>query len=208
MTSTFAATQPTLLQGERGFSRKGPDPRAASHYYSQPQLAVTGDVVVDGRKQRVKGKAWLDHEWSSDYVDPNSVGWDWLGINLDDGGALMAFRMRGSSKDADPRWAGATLRSADGKVETYGPDEIVWTPLRQWRSPRTGVTYPVQWRVRVGARSYVVEPLMEDAELDSRQSTGTIYWEGPVRLQADDGGGREAGRGYLELTGYAGKLDL
>ena len=127
------------------------------------------------------GKAWLDHEWSSDYVDPNSVGWDWIGINLDDGGALMAFRMRGSSKDRAPALGGRDVALGGRQGRDIGPDEIEWTPLRQWRSPRTGVTYPVQWRVRVGTRSYIVEPLMNDAELDSRQSTGTIYWEGPVR---------------------------
>ena len=47
---------------------------------------------------------------------------------------------------------------------------------------------------------------LEDAELDSRSSTSTIYWEGPVRLKAADG--TPVGRGYLELTGYAGELDL
>ena len=78
--------------------------------------------------------------------------------------------------------------------------------MPRWQSPRTGADYPVRWRVRVGERSYTVEPLLEDAELDSRASTGTIYWEGPVRLLAEDGA--EAGRGYLEMTGYAGRLDL
>jgi predicted secreted hydrolase len=105
------------------------------------------------------------------------------------------------------RWASATLRSADGAVQTFAPDEVEWTPLHTWRSPRTGIRYPTSWRVRVGTRSFIVEPLMGDAELDSRASTGTIYWEGPVRLKTDPDG-KEIGRGYLELTGYAGKLDL
>ncbi len=78
---TLASTQPPLLQGERGFSRKGPDPRAASYYYSLPQLEVSGEVTVDGRTQSVTGKAWFDHEWSSDYVDASALGWDWLGVN-------------------------------------------------------------------------------------------------------------------------------
>ena len=46
---------------------------------------------------------------------------------------------------------------------------------------------------------------MDDQELDSRASTGTIYWEGAVRALAI---GREAGRGYLELTGYGTPLQL
>jgi predicted secreted hydrolase len=91
-------------------------------------------------------------------------------------------------------------------VRTFSPDEVAWTPTRTWRSPRTGADYPVAWRVRVGDREFDVEPLMYDAELDSRSSTGTIYWEGPIRLRSP--GGALLGRGYLELTGYAGRLNL
>ena len=215
---TLAATQPPLLQGERGFSRKGPDPLAASYYYSLPQLAVTGAVTVGGSTRQVSGQAWFDHEWSSDYVDEDALGWDWLGANMTDGGALMAFRMR--DRQGGARWAGATLRrpspspavrttsSAEaGEAQTFGPEAVSWTPLKTWRSPGTGVTYPVQWRVQVGDRRYRVEPLLLDAELDSRPTTGILYWEGPIRL-IDEATGKEAGRGYLELTGYGGKVDL
>ena len=194
------ATQVPLLQGERGYSRKGPDPLSASYYYSLPHLAAEGIVVVDGRERRVRGEAWFDHEWSSDILGDEASGWDWMGINLDDGGALMAFRMR--DRQGGKLWSAATLRSADGSVQTFEPEEVEWTPGRTWQSPRTGATYPVEWRVSVGGRTYRVEPLMDDAELDSRASTGTIYWEGPVRLVGPEGD--PAGRGYLELTGYAG----
>jgi predicted secreted hydrolase len=196
--------QPPLLQGERGYSRKGPSPDQASYYYSLPHLRVSGEIVIDGRRRSVTGEAWFDHEWSSDVMDAEARGWDWMGVNLDDGGALMAFRMRDEAGNA--RWAAATLRSPDGSVRTFTPDEVSWTPKRTWRSPRTGADYPVAWRVRVGDREFDVEPLMDDAELDSRSSTGTIYWEGPIRLRASDGA--LLGRGYLELTGYAGRLNL
>jgi predicted secreted hydrolase len=214
---TLVSTQPPLLQGERGFSRKGPDPRAASYYYSLPQLAVSGEVNVGGSTRKVSGQAWFDHEWSSDYVDENALGWDWLGVNLTDGGALMAFRMR--DRQGGERWAGATLRlpspggavdvkfAGTGEVTTFGPEAVRWAPLQSWRSPRTGVTYPVEWRVQVGDRRYRIEPLLLDAELDSRPTTGILYWEGPIRL-IDETTGQEAGRGYLELTGYGGKVDL
>jgi predicted secreted hydrolase len=194
------ATQAPLPQGDRGYSRKGPDPLSASYYYSLPHLVVDGTVTVDGRERRVTGEAWFDHEWSSDILGDEASGWDWMGINLDGGGALMAFRMR--DRQGGKLWSAATLRTADGRVRTFAPDEVEWTPGRTWQSPRTGATYPVEWRVRVGEQTYRVEPLMDDAELDSRASTGTIYWEGPVRLLGPDGAA--AGRGYLELTGYAG----
>jgi predicted secreted hydrolase len=109
--------------------------------------------------------------------------------------------------DGSAHWAGATRRDADGRVRSFAPGEVEWMPGRPWRSARSGATYPVEWQLRVGAARYTLEPLLDDAELDSRASTGTIYWEGPVRLR-EAGSRRELGRGYLELTGYAGELRL
>jgi predicted secreted hydrolase len=199
----FAPTQPLLLQGAAGYSRKGADPAQASHYYSQPQLAVTGTVAVGGGVSAVTGTAWLDHEWSSTVMAPGAVGWDWAGINLADGGALMAFRMR--DKAGGAMWAGGTLRASDGRVRTFAPDEIRFEAIRSWRSPRTGVAYPVRMTVVTGDNALTLEPLLDDQELDSRASTGTIYWEGAVRAAM---AGREVGRGYLELTGYGTPLRL
>jgi predicted secreted hydrolase len=199
----FAPSQPLLLQGEGGYSRKGPQAAQASYYYSRPHLVVSGAIARGARSDRVTGRAWLDHEWSSEVMAAQAVGWDWIGINLGEGAALMAFRMRG--REATPVWAGGTLRAADGRVRTFAPAEIAFEPLRRWRSPRTEVEYPVAMRVRAGDLVVEIEPLFDDQELDSRASTGTIYWEGAVRARA---GGREIGRGYLELTGYWRPLKL
>jgi predicted secreted hydrolase len=163
-----------VLQGERGFSRKGHRPQEASYYYSRPHLNVVGRV--NGKD--VGGTAWLDHEWSSAYLAPEAAGWDWCGINLLDGRSLMGFQMR----------------SKKGGLH-YAPANTRFKPLRIWRSPRTGVEYPVSMEVN-GLR---LEPLMDDQELDSRASTGTIYWEGAVTAYKKD---TAVGRGYLELTGY------
>lgn len=112
---TMRRTQPPLLHGDNGFSRKGPDEEYASYYYTLPQLAVSGSVHVAGRTSQMAGTAWFDHEWSSAPIAPQATGWDWIGINLDTGGALMVFRMR--SRSGDALWAGATLRDADGRTE-------------------------------------------------------------------------------------------
>lgn len=200
---TLRATQAPLLEGEAGFSRKGPNPAAASYYYSVPHLAVSGVVTRRGRREEVTGEAWLDHEWSSEYLDAAAVGWDWTGVNLDDGGALMAFRIRG--KDGRTYWAAATWRGADGSVRRYGPDAVSFEPERLWRSRRTGVRYPVAMRLRVGTLDLELEPLLDDQENDTRLSTGTIYWEGAVRAGAR---GQRLGQGYLELTGYGERVRL
>jgi predicted secreted hydrolase len=200
---TLNATQPPLLQGDRGLSRKGPRPGSASYYYSLPQLTVSGTLERSGKAQPVTGSAWLDHEWSSSYMDSEAVGWDWIGINLADGGALMAFRMR--DQRGGKFWAGGSYRSPEGVTRTLGMEDIDFAPRRQWRSPRTGTAYPVSWTVRAGALRIEIQPLMDDQENDTRLSTGTIYWEGAVRALRD---GKPAGRGYLELTGYWRPLQL
>ena len=180
----FHVSDAPVLQGSAGFSRKGNRPEEASYYYSRPQLKVNG--MVNGSP--VTGTAWLDHEWSSQYMDAEASGWDWCGINLDGGGSLMAFRMRG--KDGAPRFA---------------PPGVSFEPLRTWKSPRTGVAYPVAMKVKASDSELILQPLMDDQELDARASTGTIYWEGAVRALQ---GQKQVGRGYLELTGYWRPLKL
>jgi predicted secreted hydrolase len=174
----------------------------ASYYYSQPHLQVAGSVRIRGEERRVSGEAWLDHEWSSEPLAEGAVGWDWVGINLQGGGALMAFRIR--SRDGGSLWAGGTLRSADGRQRLLGPAEVRFAALRRWRSPRTGAEYPVAMRVEAGPLAVELEPLMDDQELDASASTGTVYWEGAVRAKGE----KAAGRGYLELTGYFKPLEL
>jgi len=131
------------------------------------------------------------------------VGWDWLGANLDDGGALMAFRIRAA--DGRVLWSTATWRARGAATLTFAPADVSFVPLRRWRSPASGTEYPVAMDVRVGERHFRLQPLMDDQELDARATTGTLYWEGAVRIEGSDG---SRGRGYLELTGYAGALGL
>ena len=193
-------TQPVLLQGDGGYSRKGPLPSQASGYYSEPNLAVTGTVKVGGQAIEAKGSAWLDHEWSSEILAENAVGWDWVGLNLEGGGALMAFRLR--DKAGATVWASGTKRS-DGKLRVFANDEVRFTPRRTWRSPRTGATWPVEMDFEVAGERWSVAPLMDDQEMDARGSTGTLYWEGAVTATGPNGA---KGRGYLELTGYSERL--
>jgi len=199
----FRSTQPILLEGEAGFSRKGPRPQQASFYYSRPHLSVSGTVGVKGERHAAGGDAWLDHEWSSEPLAPEAMGWDWVGLNLSDGGALMAFRMR--DRNGGKFWAGGSYRTASGRTRVLAPGEVNFQALKTWRSPRTGTQYPIAMRVGAGDLQFELEPLMDDQELDSRASTGTIYWEGAVRARRN---GRVVGLGYLELTGYWKRLEL
>lgn len=205
----FEPGRAPVLNGSAGFSQKAPDPINASYYYSRPQLKVSGTLKLDGRTLAVTGHAWLDHEWSSEILPEGARGWDWIGINLHDGGSLMLFQMR----DGEGRvmWAAGTLGDAQGGARRFRPDEVRFEPLRYWQSPRTGARYPVEWRLHLAdGRTLHLAPLMDDQELDSRASTGAVYWEGAVRLReaSPDGQERETGQGYLEMTGYADRLRM
>jgi predicted secreted hydrolase len=196
-------TQPILLHGDGGYSRKGPTPAAASYYYSQPQMRVRGSVSTGKRKFKVTGEAWFDHEWSNTYMDRSTVGWDWLGLNFTDGTAVMAFRMRNTRGAVT--WASGTIRKGS-ESRILRTNEMTWTPLRSWRSPRTAVNYPVAWSVELGTRRFIVRPLMDDQENDARGSVGILYWEGAVEATEPDG--TFLGRGYLELTGYGEPVEF
>ena len=198
----FTPRQMPLLQGENGYSRKGPNTRSASYYYSIPQMATAGTITRGKSVETVTGRSWLDREWSSRYLGGAAVGWDWTGLNFDDGSALMAFRIRG--KGGKAIWAGGTFRRANGATVTLKPADVQFTPTRIWRSKRTGATYPVSQvltiRLPEETKRLTLTPMFADQELDARSSGLPVYWEGLVRTQQ--------GRGYLELTGYAAPLDM
>ncbi len=216
----FDETQPLLLQGDQGLSRKGPDAAQASYYYSLPQLAVRGHLDLQGQRfdlvdpatqaePAMRSVGWLDHEWSQALLHPEAVGWDWIGMNLLDGSALTAFRLR--RKNGSTLWDGGSFRaapasSAAGKLFRFSPGEVSFSPQRFWKSPLSQASYPVEWIVRTPADFYTVKAVLDQQELDSRQSTGAIYWEGLSELF--DSNGRLVGRGYLEMTGYAQPLRL
>jgi len=203
----FDTTQPVLPQGQEGLSRKGPEAAQASYYYSQPQLAVGGHLALEGRRMAVTagtGRAWLDHEWSEALMHPEAVGWDWIGMNLEGGGALTAFRLRRA--DGSALWAGGSYRAPGAAAQVFGADTVVFTAGRTWTSPHSGARYPVQWRVQTPAGTFEVRALLDGQELDSSGSTGAIYWEGLSDLL--DATGQTVGRGYLEMTGYAKPLRL
>ncbi len=197
-------TQPLLLQGQDGLSRKGPEPAQASYYYSQPQLQVQGRLRLGKQASGVTGRAWLDHEWSEALLHPQAVGWDWVGMNLADGSALTVFQLRRA--DGSALWAGGSWRAAGSAVQAFGPQSVRMVPTRHWSSPLTGTRYPVAWTVDTPQGRFQVEALADAQELDSRRSTGTVYWEGLSELR--DAAGRVLGQGYLELTGYGDPLRI
>lgn len=212
----FATTQPVLLQGHHGLSRKGPQPEQASYYYSQPQMQVSGSLQRGGERFVIEpahapgdNRAWLDHEASQALMHPEAVGWDWMGMNLHDGSALTVFRLRRA--DGSALWAGGSMRRPGQAARIFGAEEVIFTPLRYWVSPLDATRYPVQWRVATPVGTFEANALLDNQELDSRASTGAVYWEGICELRdlgRGDSAGALRGHGYLEMTGYAKTLRL
>lgn len=204
----FIPSQRVLLQGNNGLSRKGPDEKQASYYYSQPQLKASGSITHAGKSIPIQqGFAWLDHEWSEEILHPEAVGWDWIGMNLFDGSSLTAFQLRKS--DGSALWAGGSHRDA-ASTSIFKPSDVSFKAGESadavWISPNSAGRYPVQWQVATSRGAFTVRTLMNAQELDSRSSAGTVYWEGLADLL--DAQGKPIGRGYLEMTGYAGRLQI
>ncbi len=195
--------KPPVLHGEGGVSRKGSEPGNASAYVSWTRLAATGSIAVAGRRLDVDGTAWVDHEWGSTQLEAGTSGWDWFALQLDDGRDLMLYVLRGA--DGRPSgFSSGTVVAADGTWRHLGRGDFTVTAVGSWTSPATGAAYPSGWTVTVpgAGLELTVTPLLRDAEMDTRESTGTVYWEGPVAVR-----GSAAGAGYVELTGYAGAMD-
>lgn len=196
---TLRALKPVVLQGDSGLSRKGPEPGNASHYYSLTRLAADGTVSVGGVTHRVGGLAWLDREWSTSALSPGLAGWDWFALQLDDGSDLMVYRLRESDGGTAPYSAG-TFVGRGGSVVRLSADDFALEETGSWTSPRGG-RYSSGWRVRVPSLELelAVEPRLRDQELD----LAFRYWEGAVAVRGTRAGSAVAGRGYVELTGYA-----
>ncbi len=194
---TLEAKKPPVLNGDRGLSQKSAEPGNASYYYSLTRLHTAGTLRIGPDEYAVSGASWLDREWSSSALGHDQVGWDWFALQLDDGRELMVYQLRRRDGSADPNSAG-TLVAADGESTYLGHGDVGLTVLDTWTSPEGG-DYPARWRVKVPAAAIDVEvvPVMADQEL----FTTVRYWEGAVDVVGPEG---PAGRGYVELTGYAG----
>lgn len=196
---SLRSTVPPIAHGDRGLDAKGSGFGNASYYYSMPRLAAGGQITLGSETFGVSGLAWLDREWSTSSLEPNTVGWDWFALHLSDGSSLMFYRLRTASGEASP-FSGGTLVSGDGRRTRLAQDDVELTPLDFWRSAASGVRYPIAWRLvapRIGLR-LEIQPYLEHQEID----LSVRYWEGAIHGEGAGPAGALSVQGYLELAGY------
>ena len=202
--------KPVVVHGRDGVSRKvAGDPQAVSHYLSFTRMATAGTLTMEGEAFAVTGSAWMDHEFFSDYLTEDKVGWDWMSVQLDDGSDLMLFGIRDAQGGYGPDTFGTFVDSGGG-ARTIEPGGVAFRPGRRWRSEATGAEYPVEWRVEVPGLDLRldVRPRIDAQEVFTERRILPGYWEGAVRYTGEREGRPVSGVGYLEMTGYAGKLDI
>jgi predicted secreted hydrolase len=199
----LAEGKPLVLQGDRGLSQKGPEPGNASYYYAQTRMPAAGTLVLGVDTLAVHGSAWLDREWSTSALADGQVGWDWFALQLDDGWDLMIYQLRRADGSADQLSDGVLIDPDGRRIPLTWGSDVSMEATGTWTSPIDGAVYPSGWRIRVPSRDWdvVVTPRISDQELD----VSFRYWEGAVAVEgAGEGGAPVEGRGYVELTGYAG----
>lgn len=201
---TVTPTRPPIIHGHRGISQKGAAPGQASHYYSLTRLATKGILTLKDRKIPVTGISWMDHEFGSNQLQADQVGWDWFSIQLKDGTDLMIYQLRLKDGRIDPHSSGTLVRSNSGTIP-LSLSTFKVRILEFWKSPRSGAQYPGKWEIEIPQEEIKLEltPWLSDQELMTPRSTRVTYWEGAVRVQGTHKGRPVAGDGYVELTGYA-----
>ncbi|NRB24670.1 lipocalin-like domain-containing protein [Shewanella sp.] len=187
---TLQTSAPYQLQGEQGYSIKSADASVASHYYSQPFIRVSGTVTIDGEHHSVNGDAWLDREWSSQFLNKTQAGWDWFALRLTDGSSLMLFQLREQDK---PSFYSGRRMFADGSGRNIAAKDIQ-LQVANWHEIDS-VYYPVAWNISIPSES--IDIRTQALNPDARVPLTISYWEGPVIVS-----GSHKGEGYMELTGY------
>jgi predicted secreted hydrolase len=192
-----------VLQGPGGVNRKGREPGQASYYYSYVHLPTAGTLTVEGRTFRVTGRTWMDHEFSSNALSPQQVGWDWVGLTLNDGKSLMVYRLRNKSGGAD--FMSGTLIDAAGQPTYLTDQQIRFEGSAPWKSP-SGGAYPQTWSLTVpGEPALTIQSRLPGQELRTGSTTHIDYFEGSCDVLGP--AGTPLGDGYLEMTGYSHPLN-
>ena len=206
---SLQSLKPPVLHGQNGLSQKGEGEGRASYYYSLTRMQTDGKLTIGGKKEKVRGISWMDHEFGSNQLGEDQVGWDWFSIQLDNNTEAMLYLIRRKDGSPDP-YSSGTLVKADGTTKHLALTEFRVEVEERWKSVKSGANYPMKWKVAIPAEEIELEitPAFRDQELITNRSTRVTYWEGAALISGTARGRPVKGDGYVELTGYAGKLNI
>lgn len=198
-----------VLHGQQGLSQKGEGKGRASYYYSLTHLRTEGTLEIAGRKEKVHGLSWMDHEFGSNQLTEDQVGWDWFSIQLENKTEIMIYLIRRKDGSVDP-YSSGTLVYENGTKRHLDLKNFKVEVLERWKSPKSGGNYPIQWKVHIPAEEITLEiiPFFPEQELDTKKSTKVTYWEGAVQVRGARKTKPVGGFGYVEMTGYVGRLKI
>jgi predicted secreted hydrolase len=205
---SLRSQKPPVIHGENGVSQKSPGEGRASHYFSETRLRAAGAIEIESKKYDVTGLAWMDHEFFTEQLAPDQVGWDWLSLQLSDNTELMLFHIRRKDGSIDPYSAG-TFVDTQGRSRHLKSSDFQLEPAGEfWTSPVTGAKYPIHWKIRVPSLGIALEtstPLASQELAGSGAANAKLspnYWEGAIFLIGKKAAEELRGSGYLEMTGY------
>jgi len=196
--------KPPVFHGKDGISQKAAGEGRASHYYSLTRLKTKGTIAIEGKTYRVHGLSWFDHEWATNQLTADQVGWDWFSIQLNDGSELMLFQIRTKAGERDA-FSSGTFVYPDGSARAIPDTDFTALPTAWWKSEKSGGNYPIEWKLFVPSLdlALTLRARFNEQELDAAPFA---YWEGAIGVTGSRGAAQVAGKGYLEMTGYAGRI--
>lgn len=205
----LSPAKPPALHGRQGLSQKGEGRGRASYYYSLTRLKTEGELRIRDKKEKVHGLSWMDHEFGTNQLGDDQIGWDWFSVQLENNMEVMLYLIRREDGSVDPYSSGTVVYEGGASRHLHLADFQVEV-LERWKSPKSGGHYPIKWRVRIPGENIAMEilPFFPDQELDTRKSTKVTYWEGAVRVRGTHRNKAIEGLGYVEMTGYAGRLKI
>ncbi|SEA04363.1 Hydroxyneurosporene synthase (CrtC) [Thalassobacillus cyri] len=175
------------------------------YYYSFTQNKVSGKLHTHKGIESVSGEGWFDHQWGKDYSLVKGTGWNWFGLQLDDGRELLLNEMR--SNDGETSSQMANVIEKDGTVRFTR--NISFHPLKYWKSVKTNARYPIAWQITIPEFNIEIQtvPFFSNQEMLVLGPLQGI-WEGAVSLTGKERLSNGAvnhltGEGFMELVGYA-----
>ena len=202
----LVSQKPIVLQGDQGFSQKGPNPSEASYYSSFTRLTGHGELRQKNQIYTIdRASVWMDQEFTSSSSGEAKIGWDWFALQLDSGEEIMLYQLR-DKEDRPTNFSAGTFIGKDGKSRRLSNEEFQIFPLSHWKSPSSGIVYPAKWKLQLPSlnQTFIVQPTVAEQELHTRGSTGVNYWEGRSEVR-DEKSSNVLGYAYVELVGYKPK---